>query len=76
MLGAGDRVAGDEMDAFGHMRGNVAHDRPLGGADIGQDRALFQMRADLLGDRAAGADGDRQDDEIRALRPPSAASVS
>ena len=41
--------------------------RALDRADVGDDRAGLQMRADLLGDRAAGADRNADDDEIGAF---------
>ena len=40
--------------------------RGLDRADIGDGRAGLQMRADLRGDRAAGADRNADDDEIGA----------
>ena len=66
MLGAGDRMGGDEMHARRQMRGHVAHDRALDRADIGNDGARLEMRRDLLGDLAAGADRNADDDEIGA----------
>ena len=67
MFGASDRVAGDEMHSLGHMRGHVANDGAFHRADIGEDAARLKMRADLGGDRTAGADRHAQDDEIGAL---------
>ena len=46
MFGAGDRMAGDEMDAGRKMRLQVADHRLLGRADIGHDRARPQPRRD------------------------------
>ena len=67
MLGAGDRMGRHEMNGLRQMRAHVAHDRALDRTDIGNDRAGFEMRADLLGDRAANADRNADDDEIGAV---------
>ena len=39
MLGAGDRMGGDEMNARRQMRRHLADDRALDRADVGDDRA-------------------------------------
>ena len=67
MLGAGDRVGGNEMHALGQMRGHVAQDRAFDRAHVGNRRAGLEMRANLLGHRAAHADRDADDDQIGAL---------
>ena len=59
--------AGHEMHVLRQMRAHVAHDRALHRADVGDDRAGREMRADLLRDRAAGADGNADDDEVGAF---------
>ncbi len=81
-------MAGNEMHALRHVRGDIAHDGGLHRADIGQDGAGLQSRRDLLGDRAAEADRYAQDDEIgvphrlrggwrnRRRSSPAAAAVS
>ena len=56
-----------EMHALRQMRSHVAHDRALDRADIGDDRAGRKVRADLGGDRAAGADRNADDDEVGAF---------
>ena len=48
------------------MRSHVAHHRALDRADIGDGRAALKMRADLLGNGAAGADRNADDDEVGA----------
>ena len=48
------------------MRSHVAHDCAFDRADIGNRRAARQMRADLGGDLAAGADRHADDDEVGA----------
>ncbi len=68
MLGAGDRMAGDEMHALGHVRGHVAQHRALDRADVGQDGARLQARRHRLGERAAGADGRAEDHEVGVAR--------
>ena len=63
-----------EMNVLRQMRRHIAHHRAFDRADIGHGRAGRQMRADLLGDRAAGADRNADDDEVGAFdarRPPS-----
>ena len=42
-------------------------DRALDRADVGDDRARLEMRRDLLRHRAAGADGNAEDDEVGVL---------
>ena len=49
MLGAGDRVARDEVDAGRHVRCHLRNDRAFGGADIGEDRAGLQRGGNRLG---------------------------
>ena len=66
MLGAGHRMRGHEMDAGRQVRGHVAHDRRLDRPDVGDGRALCEVRSDLLRHRAAGADRNADDDEIGA----------
>ena len=67
MLGAGDRMRRHEMHVLRQVRRHVAHHRALDRADVGDDGARLQMRADLPGDGAAGADRHADDDEIGAL---------
>ena len=64
LLGAGHRVAGDEMHTFREVRGDVAHDRRLDRADIGDGGAGALMRARCRRDVAAGANRHAEDDEI------------
>ena len=59
--------AGTKCTPLRQMRGHVADHRALDRADVGHDRARRQMRADLLGDGAAGADRNADDDEIGAF---------
>lgn len=61
------RMSGNEMHIVWHMRRHLRDDRGLGGTDIGNDRAGFQMRCDLLRDTFRCADRDRNDDEIGIL---------
>jgi hypothetical protein len=56
-----------EVHALRNMRSHVARDRALDRADVGDDRAGFQERRDLLGNRPAGADGNAEDDEVGAF---------
>ena len=56
-----------EVHVFRQMRRHVANDRALHRADIGDNCAGREMRADLLGDGAAGADRNADDDEIGAF---------
>ena len=49
------------------MRRHVPDDRALDRADVGDDRARLEMRRDLLRHRAAGADGNAEDDEVGVL---------
>ena len=67
MLRAGDRMGGHEVHAGGNVRRHCAQHRAFDRADVGYDRARRQMRADLGGDRAAGADRNADDDEIGAF---------
>ena len=64
MLGAGNRMAGNEADALRYMRANDLDHMFLDRADIGQDRALFEMRTNRGSQRAIGAHGGAEDDEI------------
>ena len=59
--------AGTKCTVFGRCGRHVAHHRALDRADVGDDRAGRKMRADLLGDRAAGADRNADDDEVGAF---------
>ena len=67
IFGAGDRMRRHEMHVLRQMRGHVADDRALDRADVGDDGAGRQMRADFLGHRAAGADRNADDDQIGAF---------
>lgn len=67
MLGACDGMRRHEMDAFRQVRRHIPDDGALDRADVGDDRAGFEMRGDLLRHRAAGADGNAEDDEIGVL---------
>ena len=66
LLGASNRMPGDEVDAFRHMRRDIAHGGGLDRADVRDDRAFLQLRADGLRDGLVGSDGRAQDDEIGA----------
>jgi hypothetical protein len=48
------------------MRAHVAHDRAFDRADIGNDGAFLELRGNLFGDLAAGADRHADNDEIGA----------
>ena len=67
IFGAGDRMRRHEMHVLRQMRAHVAHDRALDRADVGDGGAGSEMRADLLGHRAAGADRNADDDQIGAF---------
>ena len=67
MFGARDRMRRHEMNALRQMRRHFADDGALDRADVGNDRAWFQERRDLLRDRAAGADRDAEDHEVGVL---------
>ena len=67
MFGAGDRMGRDEMNVIRQMRRHLADDRALDRADVGDDRAGFEERRDLLRDRPAGADRDAEDHEVGVL---------
>ena len=54
------------MHAGRQMRRHIPHHRALDRADIGNDRAWFEVGRDLLRHRAAGADGNAEDDEVGA----------
>ncbi len=64
VFGAGDGMAGNEMNAGGDVRRHVAHHRGLDRADVGDGRAWLEMRADFFRYRAAGADRNADDDQI------------
>ena len=68
VFGAGDGMRGHEVDAGGQVRRHVANDRAFDRADVGDDGAGLEMRADLGRDRAAGADRDADDHEVGVLR--------
>ena len=63
---AGDGMAGDEMDAGRNVGRHVAHHRGLDRADVGDGCARLEVRADLLGHRAAGADWNADDHQVGA----------
>ena len=67
IFGAGDGMRRHEMNAGGEMRRHLAHHRALDRADVGDDGARCEVTFDFLGDRAAGADGNAEDDEIGAV---------
>ncbi len=67
IFGAGDRVAGDEVDAFGHMRADVADHGGFHRARVGEDRAGCEVGCDFRRERAEGANRRAQDDKVRAL---------
>ena len=54
------------MDAFGHMRADIAHHGGFHRARVGENGAGFEMRRDLRRERAEGADRRAEDDEIGA----------
>ena len=64
MLGAGDRVAGNEMHTRRDMRPQIADHGLLDRADIGQDRAVLQRRPDPPPDFGIGGERRRDDHEI------------
>ena len=64
MFGAGDRMAGNEMDPAGNMRPHRANDVALDRTHIGDGRAGFEVRTDLARDRTTGADRHAYDHEI------------
>ena len=66
IFGAGDRVRRDEVHARRHQRPDVADHRLLGGTDIGQHRALRQMRGDGGGKVGEGAHRGAQHDAVGA----------
>ena len=66
VLGAGDRMAGNEMHASGHEPLAIADHGALDRADIGQDGARLEVRSDLLGDRTIGANRGAHDHQVRA----------
>ena len=64
MFGAGDRMAGNEMDPAGNVRPHCANDVAFDRTYIGDGRAGFEVRTDLSGDRTAGADWHADNHEI------------
>ncbi len=64
MLGAGDGVAGNEVDALRYMRPDDAHHMRLDRTDIGEDGAGLERRGNAGRQRVIGADGGAEDDEI------------
>lgn len=67
MLGAGQRMAGNEMHAFRQMRRYRLHHGRLDRADIGDRRAGLQMRRDLRRDIGHGTHRHRQNHQICAF---------
>ena len=67
MLGSGDRVSGDEMNAGRNMRLQVADHHLLDRSDIGQDRAIHQHRADPLTDLRVGGERRCDHNQVRAF---------
>ena len=67
MLGAGQRVAGDEVHALGQLRPHRRDHRGLDRAHVADRGAGRKVRRDLGGDRAHGAHRHAEDDEIGAL---------
>ena len=61
---AGDRMAGDKMNASGNVGRHVVHHRGLDRADVGDGRAPLQLRADFFRHRAAGADRNADDHQV------------
>lgn len=55
------------MDGLWQVRGHIPQHHALDGADIGNNRALLEMRRNFLRDRPAGADRDGQDHKVRVL---------
>ena len=77
MLGAGDRVAGDEMDALAADGADRSRDhRALDRADIGDDRAGFNGRRDGLARWRHSAERRGENDEIGAFHGSRRAVVS
>ena len=68
MLGAGERMAGNELDMLWQVRRHRVDDRMLGRADIGHHCAGFQHRGDLGRHSTAGSDGNADDDKIGIAR--------
>ena len=64
MFGPGQRVAGDEVDAFGDVRADRVDDRLLDRTHVGQHRAGGEAGRDLACDVGHGADRHTQDDQI------------
>ena len=59
--------AGTKWTPAGRCGAMSLHDGALDRADVGDDRARLEVRRDLLRHRAAGADGDAEDDEVGVL---------
>ena len=68
MLGAGDRMPGNEMDAGGNVRRHFAHHRGFDRPDVRYDGACSQMWADFPRHDAADTHRDADDHEIGARR--------
>ncbi|CAM5311398.1 hypothetical protein AFEL58S_00622 [Afipia felis] len=66
-LRPGDRMSRHEVDGLGQMARHLARHRPLDGADVGDDRARFQMRCDFGGDVTELADRNADDHQIEIL---------
>ena len=64
VLGAGDRMRGNEIDTGRHVRRQVAKHGSFDGADIRQDGARFEVGADFAGDGAECADRDAEDHQV------------
>src|ERR1700676_634498 len=64
MLGAGHRMRRHEMNALRNKRRHLPDDRALDRADVGDNSTRFEESRDLLRDRATGADGNAEDDEV------------
>ena len=67
VLGAGDRVAGDEMDTLGQQRADVADHRGLDRADVGDDAAGLEPRRHRFADPRIGPERRAQHDDVGAL---------
>jgi hypothetical protein len=65
LLGAGNRVAGNEMRMRRDMRRHLADHRGFGRADIGYNRARLEVAADFHGHGPGRADRNRHDHQIR-----------
>jgi hypothetical protein len=65
VLGAGDRMAGNEVHAVGQRRPDVANHRLLDRADVRDDGAGRERRRDGLGDRGVRADRHAEHHQVR-----------